>query len=381
MRVPGELKDRSSVAIVISEQKTMRTNHIITCAVAIVLFLVASLLTSCSDLKTDLPLAASGTLQIHDAGWIDTAAVNFHGLTLKQSQYNLDICATCHSKQFTGGTSGVACFKCHQYYPHPSGFGNAGGHPQFLYNQSYPFGKCKACHGATYAGGGNASLSCMKSGCHVDASNNPKSPEACNACHGNFKAAANDLPSAAPPKDVLGNTATTARGVGAHQKHLVTGVVGKTVKCQECHTIPTQLSSLGHLGTLPAEVVFNDTLARLATGGGTTVPKPSYDSSTLKCSNTFCHGNWKIRKATSSSQFVYADSVMVGANDSPVWTGGSAAAACGTCHGIPPKGHLALAVSSCGTCHVGVVDNDGHIVDKTKHGNGKINVFGQEYAF
>jgi len=361
----------------------MRTYHIPTIVLLTALVVIASLLNSCSDLKSvqDLPTASSGALQVHDAGWLDTAASNFHGTILKQAQYNLSECATCHSKQFTGGTSGVACSKCHQYYPHPAGFSASTSHPQYLYNQNYPLGQCKACHGATYAGGGNANLSCMKSGCHVDANNVSKSPEACNGCHGNFKAAANDLPSAAPPKDILGNTATTARGVGAHQIHLVSGAVGKTVKCQECHTIPTQLSSPGHLGTLPAEVVFNDTLARLTTGGGTSVPKPSYDPSTLKCSNTFCHGNWKVRKATSTSQFVFADSVMVGANDSPAWTGGSAAATCGTCHGIPPKGHLALAVSSCGTCHVGVVDNNGHIVDKTKHGNGKINVFGQEYAF
>ena len=361
----------------------MRTNHILHYALAIVLLLVVALLSSCSDLKTgsDLPVAVSGKLQIHDPGWVQKSSSNFHGSVLQKTGYSLSDCATCHSKQWTGGTSGVTCFTCHQYYPHATGFGTAGGHPQLLYSQNYPFDKCKECHGVAYTGESNATLSCMKSGCHVDASNNPKSPEACNACHGNFKAAANDLLSAAPPKDVLGNTATTARGIGAHQKHLITGAVGKTVKCQECHTIPTQLSSPGHLGTLPAEVMFNDTLARLTTGGGTTVPKPSYDSSTLKCSNTFCHGNWKVRKATSSSQFVYVDSVMVGANDSPAWTGGSAAAACGTCHGIPPKGHLVLAVSSCGTCHVGVVDNNGHVVDKTKHGNGKINVFGQEYAF
>ncbi len=221
----------------------------------------------------------------------------------------------------------------------------------------------------------------MKSGCHVDANNAAKSPEACSTCHGNFKAAANDLIAAAPPKTVLGVTDPTARGVGAHQKHLATGTTGKTLKCQECHTVPSQLTSSGHLGTLPAEVVFNDTLAQLKSGNGSLIPNPSYDPATLKCNNTFCHGNWKIRKATSSSQFVYTDSVMVGVNDSPVWTGGVAAATCISCHGMPPKGHLVLEVSSCGTCHVGVVDNNGQIVDKTKHVNGKINVFGQEYAF
>ena len=361
----------------------MRTNQIPTTVLLAALVVIASLLTSCSDLRSvqDLPTASSGTFKVHESGWVDSTASNFHGAVLKQSQYSLTECAKCHSAQFTGGTSGVACAKCHQYYPHPAGFASSTGHPQYLYNQNYPLTACKTCHGGTYAGGGDAKLSCMKSGCHVDVNNAAKSPEACTTCHGNFSAVASDLIAAAPPKSVLRVCDAAARGVGAHQKHLVTNTVGKSLKCQECHTVPSQLTSSGHLGTLPAEVVLNDTLAQLKSGNGSLIPKPSYDPATLKCSNTFCHGDWKIRKASSSSQFIYTDSVMVGANYAPAWTGGSTAAACGTCHGIPPKGHLVLDVSSCGTCHVGVVDNNGHIVDKTKHSNGKINVFGQEYSF
>ena len=361
----------------------MRTRQRTTLILLAALAAGTVLLNSCSDLKSvqDLPTASSATLKVHDSGWSDSTASNFHGQVLKLSGFDLTQCATCHSSQYTGGTSGVACYKCHQYYPHPAGFASTSGHPQVLYNQNYPLGACKSCHGATYNGGGDASLSCTKSGCHVDANGAAKSPESCSTCHGNFTAVGNDLLSAAPPKTVLRVSDASARGVGAHQKHLATNVFGKSLKCQECHTVPSQLTSTGHLGTLPAEVVFNDTLAQLKSGNGSLVPKPAYDQSSLKCNNTFCHGDWKVRKATSSSQFIYTDSVMVGANYSPVWTGGSSAAACGTCHGIPPKGHLVLDVSSCGTCHVGVVDNNGQIVDKTKHINGKINVFGQEYSF
>jgi predicted CxxxxCH...CXXCH cytochrome family protein len=361
----------------------MRKNRNQTIVLLTALVVIASLLNSCSDLKSvqDLPLASSGQFQVHDAGWLDTTASNFHGAVLKQSQYNLNECATCHAKQFTGGTSGVACSKCHQYYPHPAGFASPSGHPQYLYAQNYPLSQCKACHGTTYAGAGDPNLSCSKSGCHVDANNAGKSPEACSTCHGNFKAAANDLVAAAPPSTVLGVTDPAARGVGAHQKHLATATFGKTLKCQECHTVPSQVTSPGHLGTLPAEVVFNDTLAQLKSGNGTVIPHPAYDPATLKCNNTFCHGNWTIRKATSTQQFIYTDSVMVGANYSPVWNGGSTEAKCGSCHGLPPKGHLLVALSTCGTCHIGVVDNNGQIVDKTRHINGKINAFGQEYSF
>lgn len=412
----------------------MRTHQILFVPIAALLFIVASLLTSCSDLKSDLPPSVSGELKVHDAGWSDSTSANFHGKVLKQIQYKFDGCVSCHSKQFTGGVTGVSCLKCHQSYPHlpgwenptssgshgrylkakswqlsectschgssftggtsgqscftchtayphPANFASGSVHPPYLYNQNYPLTQCQDCHGTSYAGSSVTNITCMKSGCHVDSKNTPKSPEACNTCHGVFSAAANDFLSGAPPTSVLGETAPTARGVGAHQKHLLTGVLGKALKCQECHTVPSQVSSPGHLGTLPAEVVLNDTLARLTTGGGTYVPKPSYDPSSLKCNNTYCHGNWKLRKVTSSSQFAYTDSVMVGTNYSPVWTGGSAEATCGSCHGIPPQGHIKLDVSTCGTCHYGIVSADRKIIDKPKHTNGKVNVFGQEYSF
>ena len=40
---------------------------------------------------------------------------------------------------------------------------------------------------------------------------------------------------ASPPKDTKGNTATTARGVGAHQLHLNAGALSAGVSCAECH--------------------------------------------------------------------------------------------------------------------------------------------------
>jgi hypothetical protein len=67
--------------------------------------------------------------------------------------------------------------------------------------------------------------------------------------------------------------------------------------------------------------------------------------------------------------------VIVGGNASPVWT---ASAACGTCHGLPPTGHTAATLTTCVNCHSGMIDATGTITDKTKHVNGKINVFGQE---
>ena len=359
----------------------MRTQNTTVTLLALCLLVVASLLMSCSELKTELPAASSADLKVHEDGWMVRNSPAFHATALKQTKYDLTDCATCHSKQYTGGVSGVSCYSCHSGYPHPSGFKAASGHPQMLFDQSYPLNQCKSCHGLTYNGNGETVKSCMKSGCHVDAANAPKSPESCSACHGSFNASANDLLASAPPKSVKGETLESVRGVGAHQKHLQADGIGKAVKCQECHTVPTQVFAAGHLGKDNAEVAFNDTLARLSTARGSFVPAPVYTTSTLKCNNTYCHGNWKLRKATSASAWAFTDSVMVGENYAPVWTGGASNAACGSCHGIPPKGHVVVALSTCGSCHLGVVGTDGKVADKTLHINGKVNVFGQQFAF
>jgi predicted CxxxxCH...CXXCH cytochrome family protein len=366
-------------------EETMRTNQTLSIAIAALLLVVSSWLTSCSELKTNLPLMTSNSLQVHDDNWDNNpASSSFHGVYLKSNGWQINECKSCHGASYTGGSSGKSCFRCHSSYPHASDFAKGTGHGTYLYNLSYSLTSCQTCHGSSYAGGAIANVTCMRSGCHVDASNAPRSPESCNTCHGDFTAPASNILASAPPKSVTGEIATTVRGVGAHQKHLATNTVGVAVKCQECHTVPTQLSSTGHLGTpLPAEVVFNDQLAHLSTGGGTLVPTPSYDPSTLKCNNTYCHGNWRLRKATSIStnQFAYTDSVIVGLNYSPAWTNGPADGACGSCHGLPPKGHLVVPLSTCGSCHFGIVSTDGKIIDKAKHINGKVNVFDQEYSF
>ena len=360
----------------------MRTNKVLSIAVAALLLLVTSLLTSCSELKNNLPSATSNSVQVHDDNWdSNPGSSSFHGAYLKSTNWQMNECKTCHGTTYTGGTSGKSCFKCHPSYPHATDFAKATTHGTYLYNLNYPFASCQTCHGASYAGGTIANVTCMRSGCHADATNAPRSPESCNTCHGDFKAPASNFAASAPPKTINGETATTVRGVGAHQKHLATNTVGATVNCQECHIVPTKVSSPGHLGSLPAEVVFNGPLGPLPSGGGTFVPTPTYNSSTFKCSNSYCHGNWKLRKATSTTQFAYTDSVIAGLNYSPTWTNGSTDASCGSCHGVPPKGHIDVPLSTCGSCHFGIVSTDGKIIDKAKHINGKINVFDQEYSF
>lgn len=313
----------------------------------------------------------------HKQGFLIKNNPNYHGFVLKNSNWNLTSCKTCHGQNFEGGNSGIKCSTCHESYPHQAGWkeiSNDKFHGRFLKSKNWDLPLCVGCHGTNYDGGTVTNMSCMTSNCHVDKFLNKKSPEACNTCHGDFTARAELVPSWAPPKSVDGDTVKTVRGVGAHQKHLATNTIGFAVKCKECHSVPAQTFTTGHIDTqLPAEVVMNDTLARLVTGSGTLIPNPAYDYNLLSCSNSYCHGNWKLRKAASSNAWAYTDTVMTGIKKSPKWTGGSNEAACGTCHGLPPSGHISVTINDCANCHPLVVNNSGVIINQSKHINGKIN--------
>ncbi len=370
----------------------------------------ALLFTSCSELKNDLPAPVAPGVKVHDASWADTSSGSFHGRELLAAvpAWNDQNCRVCHGGDYSGGSSGLACYRCHDPYPHSTKFAKATGrHTGYLEAMYFPLAACQKCHGASYTGGNVVAISCEQSGCHVDASGSPKSPETCNTCHGTFSAPANLtgtalLLSAAPPRDVVGDTATSVPGVGAHQKHLVTGTTGKSVKCQECHTVPNSWSDPGHIPapvtvqaqhgssfvpagstTYVATVVFKDTLANLVTGSGALTPTPAFDPLTAKCANTYCHGNWMLLKSSAPAlaQEVFEDTatVMSGAKASPSWTAGSTEGQCYSCHGVgatkfTPAGHIAYALSACSICHGDVVDGNGNISNRAKHMNGVIDL-------
>jgi len=69
---------------------------------------------------------------------------------------------------------------------------------------------------------------------------------------------------------------------------------------------------------------------------------------------------------------------MAGLNASPKWTD-PASAKCGSCHGLPPAGHRYHDLTVCSICHPAVIDENGNIIDKIKHVNGKVNFLEQEY--
>ncbi len=173
----------------------------------------------------------------------------------------------------------------------------------------------------------------------------------CTSCHGDATRAAvagadTNLP-AAPPKGTKGETATTARAVGAHQAHLAAGTYSKPLACNECHVVPTATNHSNGA----VDMAFG-TLAK--TGGAT----PAWNGTS--CSSAYCHGNFNGGNTAAA----------------PAWTGGGGMT-CTSCHGGPPAtgDHLRTPHRvACSTCH-----GNGYsatTVNKALHLNGVKNAGG-----
>ncbi len=270
-------------------------------------------ISSCSKLDEN-DITQPQTVNVHKPGILNKQSLNWHGNLIRDNHWNMKECQQCHASDYSGGIAGASCLNCHK---------NQGG------------------------------------------------PEACNTCHGDF----NNIARIAPPRDINRDTSTSVLGVGAHAQHLYTTTLGNTVSCSNCHKVPQSLSSPGHVDTdLPAEV----TLTGQAISHG--AANAAFNYSDGSCANTYCHGNFTFYKDSTSlrNQFAYTADKMTGLSQTVVWNNLDASKIkCGTCHGLPPAGHIQVDIKDCAGCHVGVVDEFGNIIDKTKHMNGRIDVFGE----
>lgn len=293
------------------------------------LITVAAIVAGCSELRDGLPPPVTPGVQAHEPGWATRGAANFHGKAIRKANWDMRSCQTCHGQHYNGGTVNVSCATCH--------------------NQ---------------VGG----------------------PENCATCHGSVNPA--------PPRDLSENTAKSARGVGAHQVHVIGSTIGSPLFCNECHNVPGETYVQGHIDATPnAEVAMNNALARTVTNEPGTVnynsslplftPNPVYDAATLKCSNTYCHGNFKNGNTTFA----------------PVWTDATGSQmACGTCHGDVTKTtllekalpktaaqggtHLTIPTGwTCANCHGEVVDASTRIINSSKHINGKLSIGSEEVDY
>ena len=245
----------------------------------------------------------------------------------------------------------LGCTACHG---NPPALSAASHHPANA--------NCATCHGA-----GNTA-STVVAATHVNGTVT-LSRSGCTLCHGDLTLTgvpASNPALAAPgvnanSADTTGATAATSAAVGAHAAHIAGTRWRQTpVGCVECHVVPadgnvTHATGVGS-GGARATVAFG----ALATTGSITTA--AYAGSTTAsgangagtCSNTYCHGNFRNGATTAT----------------PSWLGGAAAAACGSCHGLPPGG-THPASSACESCHTGYTSST---VNVALHLNGAVDV-------
>ncbi len=263
-------------------------------------------------------------------------------------------CTSCHGYPPTSHAAGATdCSLCHPGTVLQTGAINVGGGlhvngavdvqnhasgwsdpTQHGYAAKRDLSVCRSCHGADLTGGA-AGVSCDS--CHGGTAWRTD----CTFCHGDPTRAASKP---APPRGTQGETETTSRAVGAHQKHLSGGSFGPAVACTECHVVPTTIDHVNGA----AAITFGPAARR---GGAT----PAWNGVT--CASTYCHGGTLAAG---------------GANTAPAWTGGPAEAACGSCHGAPPPPPHSTS-TDCGGCHTGYTSTSVH---PASHMNGTIEATG-----
>jgi len=155
----------------------------------------------------------------------------------------------------------------------------------------------------------------------------------------------------APPMGLSSAADTTAKGVGAHQAHLVASPSWhRKVECADCHVVPQTVGATGHLdGDNKAEVVFS------ARAGGAA---SSWNGTTCTAG---CHGS----------------AAWGGTSATPNWTRvDGTQSACGSCHGAPPPAPHPTG-SNCAACHPTMEENSLSFRDPDSHINGKVDVVAQ----
>jgi predicted CxxxxCH...CXXCH cytochrome family protein len=220
----------------------------------------------------------------------------------------------------------LGCASCHGNPP-------VAPHPQMT--------DCSRCHGQVIAPDDHSMRDPLR---HVDGVVDVELDATCTSCHGSTNSA--------PPPDASGGVSTDLLGVGAHQAHVLGTPRSRAVPCTECHQVPTDISTPGHVDTpAPAELTFSG----VANAFGAV---PRYSAGT--CANTACHG-----------------AVFPDANDSggtlttPHWTTvDGSQAACGTCHGLPPPRPHPYYADDCGRCHENAAPDGKSFLHPERHVDG-----------
>lgn len=220
-------------------------------------------------------------------------------------------------------------------------FGDAGVHPArytdpSLHGADTNLGKldCRPCHGQKLEGT-TVALGCDT--CHRTGWRTN-----CTFCHGGTLET-----SGAPPRDLLGGTATTALGVGSHREH-VSKTTHPAYACTQCHAEVTDVLTPGHLfDSTPgkSEVIFTKGLS------------PAGQYAAPGCATLYCHGTGQANGSVTT--FIPA-----------------ATPSCQSCHpsNTQSSTHSFHTSFTCSICHASVVTGSTTIKDPTLHVNGSVDV-------
>jgi predicted CxxxxCH...CXXCH cytochrome family protein len=283
-------------------------------------FAVSGLVTYYGCSEIDKTAIVAPTAGVHPAGWKTPGNANFHGTFIRaNNKWNLSECRSCHGNDYAGGVTGVSCNTCH-----------------------------------TDQGG----------------------PESCTNCHGNSGSKDTLQNHIFPPFSLNGDSLETDRGVGVHYHHLTSDPnerYSAQVRCVDCHQPVNNFRDASHFQNSNGMATLHfDSLAINTLPGDTTMPHPVYDPVSNKCSNVYCHGNFKNGNRDFQPTFNDPKSVV-----------------CGSCHGDPKSGnptpgapdnfvppHYSFyTINTCYQCHSSVIDNTGTIIAPEKHINGVVNVY------
>ena len=293
---------------------------------------------------------------LHPGGIMNPADPAFHGATLRELGWDFAFCASCHGEDFAGGAAGSSCLGCHTEGPTacttchgvPPASGAHAAHASRA--------PCETCHvvPAAWDAPGHlddppAEASCTGA-CHLSADPDwygGPGEAACGTCHGVPPAThapgacttchAADAPHVDGVVDVgfglagcsscHGDAESAAPTDGGHRSHVFASRLRGPVPCADCHLVPTETRSAGHIDTAPPAEVTH----------------AGWSAATDTCTGVACHG----------------DAV-------PRWTEiGMGWAACGTCHGIPPTSaphQPTFTLMDCASCHPDTVDGFGNIL-------------------
>lgn len=355
------------------------------------------------------PDAAPATGTIHPPGIQDLASEEFHGRELARRGWDLELCASCHGADFTGGAAQVSCTTCHEGGPttcatcHGSDGPTTGAHATHRAAAL----ACAECHAVperwdaeghvrrggesdpppaevTFGARANLTLDvadragpaefaggrCANVYCHGDvlaagggSTPRPRWDDApvggCEGCHG-----------APPPSHAQDRCETCHPATAPHIDGAIQ--IGRTAGCDGCH---------GRAGDAapPFDLEGNEFTTALGVGAHQAhLIGPSLLRGAIACAT--CH-------------LVPAATAAPGHLDSPLpaevraslgwdrgagtcataWCHGPATprwtvtgdASCGTCHGVPPAtpSHTpGMPLASCATCHPRSLDSFGNFL-------------------